>query len=163
MRNGGPDYLAYALIDAIVDSYFHCLNRLEMKLKNLKTELLLIRSKTIFNQSIILRRELILLRKSVWPLRELLSNLQRNENGIVKPQTQVYIRDVYDHTIQIIDTIESYRDMVMGMLGNISFQSKQQNERSDESVNRHRNHFYSSYIFGWCVRNELQTFSGVAN
>ena len=116
MRNGGPDYLAYALIDAIVDSYFHILEQIGDEIEELEDRILIDPDKKDLQAIHSLRREMILLRKSVWPLRELLSSLQRNENGIVRKQTQVYIRDVYDHTIQIIDTIESYRDMVMGML-----------------------------------------------
>lgn len=116
MRNSGPDYLAYALIDAIVDSYFHILEQIGDEIEELEDRILLDPEQSDLQAIHNLRRELILLRKSVWPLRELLSILQRNENGIIRHQTQIYIRDVYDHTIQIIDTIESYRDMVMGML-----------------------------------------------
>ncbi len=116
MRNGGPDYLAYALIDAIVDSYFHILEQIGDEIEELEDRIIADPEQSDLQSIHSLRREMILLRKSVWPLRELLSSLQRNENGIIRKQTQVYIRDVYDHTIQIIDTIESYRDMVMGML-----------------------------------------------
>jgi magnesium transporter len=63
-----------------------------------------------------LKRELVFLRKSVWPLRELISGLQRSESPLIQQSTGVYLRDVYDHTIQVIDTIESFRDMVSGML-----------------------------------------------
>jgi len=116
MRNGGPDYLAYALIDAIVDSYFHILEQIGDEIEEIEDRIIVNAEQRDLQTIHSLRRELILLRKSVWPLRELLSSLQRNENGIIRKQTQIYIRDVYDHTIQIIDTIESYRDMVMGML-----------------------------------------------
>ena len=116
MRNGGPDYLAYALIDAIVDSYFHILEQIGEEVEDIEDRVLIAPEQSDLQSIHNLRRELILLRKSVWPLRELLSSLQRNENGIVRHQTQIYIRDVYDHTIQIIDTIESYRDMIVGML-----------------------------------------------
>jgi magnesium transporter len=63
-----------------------------------------------------LKREFIFLRKLVWPLRELISGLQRSESPLIKETTEVYLRDVYDHTIQVIDTVESFRDMVSGML-----------------------------------------------
>lgn len=59
---------------------------------------------------------MILLRKSVWPLREVITAMQRNEHVVIQQQTQIYLRDLYDHIIQIIDTIESYRDMLVGML-----------------------------------------------
>ena len=64
----------------------------------------------------VMKREMILLRKSVWPLREVISGVQRNESSVIRESTEIYLRDVYDHTIQIIDTIESFRDMVSGML-----------------------------------------------
>ena len=116
MRNGGPDYLAYALIDAIVDSYFHILEQIGDEIEELEDRIISDPEQSDLQLIHSLRRKMILLRKSVWPLRELLSSLQRNENGVIRNQTQIYIRDVYDHTIQIIDTIESYRDMAMGML-----------------------------------------------
>lgn len=116
MRNGAPDYLAYALIDAIVDSYFHILEILGEDIEELEDKILFNPAKEDLNKMHNLRRDMIYLRKSVWPLRELLAGLQRNETGIIRRETQIFIRDVYDHTIQVIDTIESYRDMVMGML-----------------------------------------------
>jgi magnesium transporter len=63
-----------------------------------------------------LKHQLLLLRKSVWPLREVVSGLQRGESPLVRKDTWIYLRDVYDHTIQVIDTIETYRDMLSGML-----------------------------------------------
>jgi magnesium transporter len=63
-----------------------------------------------------LKREMIFLRKAVWPLREVISGLERNESSLIKESTKIYLRDVYDHTIQTIDTIETFRDVVSGML-----------------------------------------------
>jgi magnesium transporter len=63
-----------------------------------------------------LKRELIFLRKAVWPLREVIGGLQRGELALIKETSRVYLRDVYDHTIQVIDTIETFRDMISGML-----------------------------------------------
>ena len=63
-----------------------------------------------------LKREMIYLRKSVWPLREVINNIQRSESKIIQKTTEAYLRDVYDHTIQVIDTVETYRDMISGML-----------------------------------------------
>ena len=116
MRNSGPDYLAYALMDAVVDSYFHILEKIGEDIEELEDRLITNSEKGDLQRVHDLRREMILLRKSVWPLREVLSSLQRNETGIIQKSTEVFIRDVYDHTIQVIDTIESYRDMVVGML-----------------------------------------------
>ena len=63
-----------------------------------------------------LKREMIFLRKSVWPLREVIAALERGESPLIKKTTLVYLRDVYDHTIQVIDTVETFRDMLSGML-----------------------------------------------
>jgi magnesium transporter len=116
IRNAGADYLAYALIDAVVDSYFHLLEILGEDIEEIEDRLVANPTKEDLQKVHQLRRDLILLRKSVWPLRELLNLLQRNESGLIQKPTEIYLRDVYDHTIQIIDTIESYRDMVVGML-----------------------------------------------
>jgi magnesium transporter len=116
IRKMGPDYLAYALIDSIVDSYFPMLEKLGDKIESIEEELISEpvpeTLQTIHN----LKRDLIFLRKSVWPLREVVNGLQREESELVKKDTHVYLRDVYDHTIQVIDTIEAHRDMVSGML-----------------------------------------------
>lgn len=116
MRKGGPDYLAYALIDAVVDSYFHILELLGEDIEEIEERLVQDAEREELRVIHRLRRELIMLRKSVWPLREVLSAIQRSEIGLIREQTGVYLRDVYDHTIQVIDTIESYRDMVVSML-----------------------------------------------
>jgi magnesium transporter len=63
-----------------------------------------------------MKREMIYLRKSVWPLRELISGLERGESALIREPTRIYLKDVYDHTIHVIDTVETYRDMLSGML-----------------------------------------------
>lgn len=116
IREKGPDFLTYALIDAIVDSYFHILEKLGDEIEELEDRLVLEPDKEDLQAVHQMRRNMILLRKSVWPLREVVSHLQRNEINLIDQFTQIYLRDVYDHIIQIIDTIESYRDMIVGML-----------------------------------------------
>jgi len=116
IRKAGADYLAYALIDAIVDSYFAILERISEKIESMEEELVGDPSEKTLHQIHSMKREMISLRKSVWPLREVVSGLQRSESSIIQETTGIYLRDVYDHTIQIIDTIESLRDMVSGML-----------------------------------------------
>lgn len=112
----GSDYLAYALVDAIVDSHFFILEKIGDEIEQLEDELLLDPSPESLNQIHRLRREMILLRKSVWPLRELVSELGREETTMVSRETAVFLRDVYDHTIQVIDTVETFRDLLSGML-----------------------------------------------
>lgn len=116
IRSGGVDYLTYALMDAVVDSYFHILEKVGEDIETLEDRLVTNPDRDDLQKVHQLRRDLILLRKSVWPLREVLGQMQRNENGMIQKSTEIYLRDVYDHTIQVIDTIESYRDMVVGML-----------------------------------------------
>ncbi len=122
LRNGrrirflGSDYLAYALVDAIVDSYFFILEKISDEIEQLEDELLLDPSPESLNQIHRLRREMILLRKSVWPLRELISELGREDTPMVSRETGVFLRDVYDHCIQVIDTVETFRELLGGML-----------------------------------------------
>ena len=116
IRKAGADYLAYALIDAIVDSYFAILERISEKIESMEEALVGDPSEKTLHQIHSMKREMISLRKSIWPLREVVSGLQRSESSIIQETTGIYLRDVYDHTIQIIDTIESLRDMVSGML-----------------------------------------------
>jgi magnesium transporter len=116
IRKTGPDYLMYLLLDAIVDNYFAVLEKLGERIELLEEELVVEPGEKTLHQIHLLKREMIFLRKSIWPLREVISGLQRSESPLIQQATGVYLRDVYDHTIQIIDTIESSRDMVSGML-----------------------------------------------
>ncbi|MBC8496266.1 MAG: magnesium/cobalt transporter CorA [Chloroflexi bacterium] len=112
----GADYLAYALIDAIVDHYFIVLENLGEQIEFLEDELISDPDGGTLQVIHELKRELIFLRKSVWPLREVIGALERGESPLFQESSLIYLRDVYDHTIQIIDTVETFRDMVSGML-----------------------------------------------
>lgn len=116
VRKMKADYLAYSLVDSVVDSYFAILERVGEKIESMEEELVSDPTEKTMQQIHAMKREMILLRKSVWPLREVISGLQRSGSALIGEVTSVYLRDVYDHTIQIIDTIESFRDMVSGML-----------------------------------------------
>jgi magnesium transporter len=116
LRKMGPDYLAYALIDSIVDNYFLTLEKLGEKVELIEEELVSDPDRRTLQEIHILKREMIYLRKSVWPLREVISGLERAESELIKESTGIFLRDVYDHTIQVIDTVETYRDMLSGML-----------------------------------------------
>jgi magnesium transporter len=112
----GVDYLAYSLIDAIIDHYFVVLENLGEQIEFLEEELVTDPNPGTLQTIHELKRELIFLRKSVWPLREVISALERGESPLFQESSLIYLRDVYDHTIQIIDTVETFRDMVSGML-----------------------------------------------
>jgi magnesium transporter len=116
IRKMGADYLAYSLIDAVVDNYFMILEKLGEAIEEIEDKLVTNpRSETL--QTIHdLKRETVFLRKSVWPLREVISRLERSESPIISKSTFVYLRDVYDHTIQVMDSVETFRDMLSGML-----------------------------------------------
>lgn len=116
IRKAGCDYLAYALIDAIVDHYFLILEKLGENIETLEEDLLENPSPETLQTLHEMKREMIYLRKQIWPIREIINSLVKSESSLIQEQLHVYFRDVYDHTIQIIDTIESYRDILSGML-----------------------------------------------
>jgi magnesium transporter len=116
IRKMGSDYLAYSLLDLIVDNYFIIMEKLGEKIEFLEEEVVTHPTPETLQTIHHLKREMIFLRKGVWPLREVVSGLERGESSLIKESTRIYLRDVYDHTIQTIDTIETYRDMVSGML-----------------------------------------------
>lgn len=116
VRRFGADYLAYSLLDAIVDSYFAVLEKLGEKIEDLEEELVSDPNQATLRRIHSLKREMINLRRSIWPLRELVNGLHRSESSLIAKPTSIYLRDVYDHTIHIIDTIESFREMMSGMV-----------------------------------------------
>ena len=116
MRKSGSDYLAYTLIDAIVDNYFVILEGTGEKIEEMEEKLITNPTPKTLQGIHNLKRDMIFLRKSVWPLREVVSGLERTESSLIKKSTGIYLRDVYDHSIQVIDTIETFRDMISGMV-----------------------------------------------
>jgi len=116
IRKQGADYLAYSLLDAVVDHYFVVLENLGEKIEALEDELVSDPRQETLHKIHALKREMIFLRKSIWPLREVVAKLERSESDLVREATGIFFRDVYDHTIQVIDNIETFRDMLSGML-----------------------------------------------
>ncbi len=116
IRKAGADYLAYALIDAVVDSYFVILEKLGEEIEDLEDDLIADPRRELLQRIHALKREMIGLRKSVWPLREVVNTMERLETPLITPATDIFLRDVYDHTIQVIDNVETYRDILSGML-----------------------------------------------
>ncbi len=116
VRNMPADYLAYAIMDSVVDHYFNILEKIGERIETIEEELMGEPETGILRKIHQLKHEMILLRKSIWPLREVVNVLQRNESERMHESTLLYLRDLYDHTIQIIDTIETYRDVLSGML-----------------------------------------------
>ena len=116
VRKMGADYLAYTLIDAIVDNYFIVLESIGEQIESMEDDLVSDPKPETLQNIHDLKSEVIYLRKSIWPLREVISFLERAESDLIKESTVIYLRDVYDHTIQVIDTIETFKDMLSGML-----------------------------------------------
>ena len=116
IRKMGADYLTYTLIDTIVDNYFISLEKLGEKVESMEEELVINPTPETLRTIHHLKREMIFLRKSVWPLRDVVNRLERGESTLIHESTDIYLRDVYDHTIQVIDTIETSRDILSGML-----------------------------------------------
>lgn len=116
IRKTGADYLVYTLIDAVVDNYFMVLEKLGEAIGEIEDELVINPTSETLQIIHDLKREMIFLRKSVWPLREVLNRLERSESPLIMKSTFVYLRDVYDHTIQVMDSVDTFRDMLSGML-----------------------------------------------
>ena len=116
IRKLGADYLAYALLDAIVDQYFIVLEQLSERTEELEDALLEKPNQESLQILHQLRRATHNLRRAVWPLREVLNTMIRNEEGFFQPGTGLYLRDVYDHTVHIVESIEALRDLQAGML-----------------------------------------------
>ena len=116
VRKMSADYLAYALLDAVVDCYFNILEKIGDRIELLEEEVVSEPSKQTLEQIHHMKREMIFLRKAVWPMRELISNLERSETALIKQSTDIYLRDLHDHVIRVIDTVETFRDLLSGMM-----------------------------------------------
>lgn len=116
VRTEGADFLAYALMDSVIDSYFSVLEGIGESIESLEEKVVSRSQAEDIADIHALKRDMIFLRKSIWPLREVISGILRAESGLVKKSTGLYFRDIYDHTIQVVDTIESFRDFVSGIL-----------------------------------------------
>ncbi len=116
IRKMGADYLAYSLLDIVVDRYFIVLEKVGERIELLEEKLVLDPTPETLHVIHRLKTDMIFLRKSIWPLREVIARLERGEAPLIRESTGIYLRDVYDHTIQVIDTIETFRDMISGML-----------------------------------------------
>jgi magnesium transporter len=116
IRSRGSDYLGYALIDAIVDHYFHILESFTDLVEELEVEVLEDPSPETMRRIHGLRHEMLAVRRAIWPLREVTNALVRTESELVGESTQIFLRDVYDHTVQVIDTAETLREVVSGLM-----------------------------------------------
>lgn len=128
IRNG-PDYLAYALIDACIDAYFPRLETLGERIEALEGEVMLTPAPGQVSELHAVKRELLLMRRAIWPAREMVNALLRGESRFISEKTLVFLRDVYDHTVQLMDIVETYREIASGLVDlYLSSQSTRLNE-----------------------------------
>ncbi len=116
IRKAGADYLAYALMDMIVDHYFLVLEGFGEEIDTIQDAVLSNPEPLVLDKVHSLRRQLIYLRKSVWPVREIVASLLRGESTLISRETQLYLRDVYDHTVQVVETVEMFREILSSAL-----------------------------------------------
>ncbi|MFH1069080.1 MAG: magnesium/cobalt transporter CorA [Candidatus Glassbacteria bacterium] len=116
IRRMGADYLAYCLIDAIVDEYFNVLEKIDERIERLEDDLMDDSGESTTHKIYSLKKDLIFLLKAIWPLREMVARLEKGESELVSDKLSIFLRDLYDHIIQVMETIESYRDVLTGLL-----------------------------------------------
>ena len=116
IRKAGADYLAYALVDSIVDNYFTVLETIADRIEAAEDELIEAPDEDALTEIFRLKRTLVYLRRAVWPLRDAVGALVRGETRFVKKATLPFLRDLHDHALRAVDLIETYRDMVGGMV-----------------------------------------------
>lgn len=115
-RKQGADYLAYALLDVIVDYYLVILEQMDSDLDLLEEELMSAPHSKTLQKTRLAKRQMITLRKAIWPMRDVISRFQQLDTLLVSSNTKLYLHDVYDHTVQTIDMVEGFRDVVSGMV-----------------------------------------------
>lgn len=129
IRKTGADYLAYSLIDAVVDGYFSVVEHLGDQIEFVEDELLSGKQTDILQKIHLLKREVIMFRRSVWPFRNMIGDLERRQTPLIQPSTAIYLRDIYDHILQVGDTIEIFRDTLTSLLDvHLSSASNKMNE-----------------------------------
>ncbi|HUX19694.1 MAG TPA: magnesium/cobalt transporter CorA [Spirochaetia bacterium] len=116
LRKQGADYLAYTLVDAVVDNYFAVLEKLEDQFELIEDQVVYRSSLDSVPRIHDLRGQAVLFRRAVWPLRENLHEILKGEHELIEESTQIFFRDVYDHVLEVVDTIELYRETLAGLL-----------------------------------------------
>jgi magnesium transporter len=111
IRHSGVDYLAYAILDSCIDNYFPALEKYGEQIETLEDQVILRPGNQFVSETHEMKRDLLILRRAVWPLREAVNSLIREPSQFITDETRIYMRDCYDHTIQVIDLLENYRDI----------------------------------------------------
>ncbi|MFO1190313.1 MAG: magnesium/cobalt transporter CorA [Alphaproteobacteria bacterium] len=116
IRGSGADYLAYALIDAAIDAYFPVLEHLGERIEALEQEVIVRPVPPVFAEIQEVKRDMLVLRRAIWSQRDMTNALIRESSPYVLPKTRVFLRDCYDHTVQLIDSLETYRELATGLV-----------------------------------------------
>jgi len=116
LRTTGADFLMYSLLDATIDGYFPVLEAFGEQIEHLEDLLLRAPDTQLMGRIHGLKREMLAARRAVWPLREVLTSLMRDESGVIVPATRTYFFDAYDHCVQVIDLVETYRELASGLV-----------------------------------------------
>jgi magnesium transporter len=133
LRHSKADYLMYALLDATVDYYFLCIEKISDKIEELETEIIKDKSVTLSSKNLFkiyrLKKDIVNMRKGLWPMRDMINSILHSDDTILSNSTKFYLRDVYDHVVRIIDSIETQRDLVSGLIDfYLSMNSNKMNE-----------------------------------
>jgi magnesium transporter len=116
IRTQGADYLAYCLLDAIVDGFFPVLEYYGELIEGLEDEVMMHPNRSTLEKIYKVRRELLTIRRAIWPQRDAINSLIRDGSDLVSSEVQVYLRDCYDHTVQVMDMVETYRELATGLM-----------------------------------------------
>ncbi|BAZ09773.1 putative cation transporter [Calothrix sp. NIES-4071] len=116
IRKHGADYLAYALLDSIVDGFFPVLERYGEKIEDLEQEVIINPTPRTLQKIYKIRRQLLKLRRAIWPQRDVINSLIRDTGDLISDEVRLYLRDCYDHSIQVIDMVETYRELASGLM-----------------------------------------------
>lgn len=116
IRRQGADYLAYALLDSIVDGFFPVLERYGDQIEDLEQEVIIEPNQKTLQKIYKIRRELLQLRRAIWPQRDVINTLIRDGSGLISEEVRIYLRDCYDHAVQVMDMVETYRELASGLM-----------------------------------------------
>ncbi|MBE9188653.1 magnesium/cobalt transporter CorA [Microcoleus sp. LEGE 07076] len=116
IRKHGADYLAYTLLDSIIDGFFPVLEVYGERIEELEDEVVLNPTRKTLEKIYKIRRELLTLRRAIWPQRDAINVLIRDSSDLISPEVRIYLRDCYDHTVQVMDMVETYRELSSGLM-----------------------------------------------
>lgn len=116
IRKSGADYLAYSLLDAIIDGFFPVLEKYGERIEDLEEEVMMNPTRNTLQQIYKVRRELLQLRRAIWPQRDVINALIRDSGELISHEVRLYLRDCYDHAVQVIDMVETYRELASGLM-----------------------------------------------